>query len=88
MIDDARQRVDFHPAVHDHADAIAGAEYRVEIMRDHHDGELELAMQIQREFIKGGGADGIKAGGRLVEEQQLGIYSVEILLNGAAFSRS
>jgi hypothetical protein len=69
MIDDARECVDFHAPVDNHADAIAGAKNRIEIMRDHDDGELELAMQILRELIEGSGAYGIKAGGRLIEEQ-------------------
>src|SRR5450759_5609859 len=70
MIDDALECIDFHAPVDDYADTIAGAEDRVEIMRYHDDGKMQLALQSLQKLIKGRGTDGIEAGCGLIEKQQ------------------
>src|SRR5579885_488056 len=70
MIDDALQRVDLHPPVHDDADAIARTEDRIQIVRDHHYRQPQLPLQVQHQLVELRRTDGIQAGSRLVEEQQ------------------
>ena len=68
MLDDALERVDFHLLIHDHADTIAGSKDRVQIVRDHHDRELQLALQVDDELVEGGGADRVETRGGLIQE--------------------
>ena len=70
MLDDALERIDFHFAVDDHPDTIAGTEDRVQIVRDHDDSQLQLLLQIQYQLVELGGADRVEPGRRLIEEQQ------------------
>jgi hypothetical protein len=59
--------------VGDHRDAVADRIERVEVVRDQEDGEAEPVAQVEHEPVEGGRADRIEAGGRLVQEEQLGI---------------
>src|SRR3569833_731923 len=49
---DARERIDLHLLVHDHADTIAGPKDGVQVVRDHHDRQFELALQLHDQLIE------------------------------------
>ena len=70
VVDDAAQRIADHAAIDDDTDPVAGAEDGVEIVRDHHYRQLQLALQVNQQLIEGRGADRVETGRRLVEEQQ------------------
>ena len=68
----------FHRTYHDvlveqHGDAITNRIEAVQIVRHHENGEAEAVVQSLDEFVVVGGADRVEAGGRLVQEQQLGV---------------
>ena len=54
VVDDAFERIDFHMAVYYHPHTIAGAEDRVQIMRDHDNGQLQLLLQIKDQLVEFG----------------------------------
>ena len=70
VADDAFQGVARHLAVDDHPDTIAGSEDRVEVVRDHDHGEIELLAQVHQQLVEGGGADRVEARRGFVEQQQ------------------
>src|SRR5580765_8556516 len=59
--------------VDEYRDAVADREQSIEIVRYQEDGEAEARLQIEDQLIESSGGDRIEAGGRLVEEQNLGV---------------
>src|SRR6187551_2347594 len=70
MLDDALAHILHHLAVDDHTDALADAEDRIQVVRDHHHCEVQLMLQVGYQVIEGRGTDRVKAGSGLVQEQQ------------------
>ena len=61
------------PAVGQCCDAVADGGERVEIVRDHEDGEAKRPLQRSDQRVEFAGRDRIEARGGLVQEQQRGI---------------
>ncbi len=57
----------------EHGDAVAGLEQAVEVVRHHVDGQTQRVAQGHDELVEIGGADRVEAGGRLVEEDDVGV---------------
>ncbi|GBH25808.1 hypothetical protein BvRS1_28570 [Burkholderia vietnamiensis] len=74
---DARGRLDRrrdqHLAIGQHRDARRQRDHRVEVVRNHHDGQPERAVQRPDQLDEFVGGLRVEAGRRLVEEQQLGL---------------
>src|SRR5579863_3297764 len=70
VVHDALERVADHAAIDDDANPTAGAIDGIQIVRNHHYRELELAPQVNYQLVEGRGTDRIQAGSRLIEEQQ------------------
>src|ERR1700687_54776 len=70
VVHDNLERVADHPAVDDDAYPPAGAIDGVQIVRDHHYGELQFALQVNHQIVECRCTDRVQAGSRLVEEQQ------------------
>src|SRR5690349_13845948 len=63
----------FQSFVDEGRDPVADRVETVEIVRHHEDGEAEAALQVAHQGVELAGADRVEAGGRLVEEEELGI---------------
>src|ERR1700690_3210516 len=62
-----------HPPLPQYGDAIADGVEAVEIVGDHENGEAKRVLQGGDEIVELARPDRVEAGGRLVEEQQIGI---------------
>ncbi len=75
---DPRVRIDQHfghcadldPVVDQHRDSVGDGDEAVEIVRHHEHGETQAVLEVAHEAVEFVGGDGIKSGGRLVEEEQ------------------
>jgi hypothetical protein len=74
VILDPGERVHDHLAIDQHRDTVACPRQGVQIVGDHHDGQLERAAQIEHKLIETGRRNRVKTGGRLVEKEQ---YRIE-----------
>ncbi len=52
VVDDAVESIDYHVVVYYHPDTIAGAEDRVQIVRDHDNRQPQLFLQIKDQLIE------------------------------------
>src|SRR5258708_3954018 len=64
---------DLDGCVDENGNTIGDRVEAVEVVRHHEDGEFEAALQVADQQVEIGGADRIETGGRLVEEEDLGI---------------
>src|ERR1700739_2171852 len=71
VVDDAFERIDFHMAVYYHTDTIAGAEDRVQVVRDHDNRQPQFLLQVKYQLVELGGADRVETRGGLIQKQKL-----------------
>lgn len=67
------RRAGQHPPLAEKSDAVGNAPQRIEIVGDDQHRQPESGAQFEHQLVKSGGTERIEAGGRLVEQQQLGI---------------